>query len=259
MFTGLPRHVHPVDIPESVKKLYSVGFVAALDGTPTLWNPALPRRDPLHLWGDRQQIVSPVVFALGAAERDATWRVNGGGDLARMDRVAEDGGTHEDRAHAVCVHTSGLSDLVGGRELGVWGQWDAKPGWRGLVVSGRRRLRVLRFLIVKVEVKTLIGGMFLLAIVTVAKGAGEASRLGFVLRFRELVLRRGFEAGRARWIWEAGPNARERLVANVFWVRGVGKKPRVVARLLHGALVLRMPIHQHNSLDQRWAKRQWDG
>ena len=102
VFTSLPRHAHPIAIPKSVKQLYSVRFVAA-HGTPTLWNPALPRLDPVHLWGDRQQIVSPVVFALDAVERDATWRANGGGDFARMDLVVEDGGAYEDWAVSIQV------------------------------------------------------------------------------------------------------------------------------------------------------------
>ena len=39
-----------------------------------------------------------MVFALDAVERDATWRASGGGDLAKMDLVAEEGGAYEDRA-----------------------------------------------------------------------------------------------------------------------------------------------------------------
>src|ERR1700733_3158986 len=120
MFTGLSRHAHPIDIPKSVEQLYSVGFVATLNETTTVWDLTIPRWDPLHLWGDRQQIVSPVMFTFGTAVRDTTRRAEGGNDLAGVDRVIEDGRTHEDWAPTVCVYTSGLSDLVGRRELGVW-------------------------------------------------------------------------------------------------------------------------------------------
>jgi hypothetical protein len=60
-----------------------------------------------------------MVFVFGATVRNATRRTKGGNDLARMDRVAEDRGTHENWGHAVCVHSSRFSGLVGRREWGV--------------------------------------------------------------------------------------------------------------------------------------------
>jgi len=79
-----------------------------------------------------------MMVKFGVAVWNATWRVNGRSDLARMNRVLEYRGTYEDRAHAVRVHASGSPDLIGRRELGVCSQWDTKPRWRGKVLSRRR-------------------------------------------------------------------------------------------------------------------------
>jgi len=59
------------------------------------------------------------MFSFGATVCNATWRVNGRSDLARMNRIIEYRGTHEDWAHAVRIHASGWADLMGRRELGV--------------------------------------------------------------------------------------------------------------------------------------------
>ena len=59
------------------------------------------------------------MLEFSAAVWDATRRVNGGGDLARMNGIGEDRRTNEDWAHSVCVLANGWSSLTVRRELGV--------------------------------------------------------------------------------------------------------------------------------------------
>jgi len=119
MFASLSRHIYPTDISKGMIQASPIRFVSALYGTATGRNFTVLRWDPLHIGSDRQEIVSPFVFEFGAGVWDATWGVNGRSDLARMNRVVEDRGTYEDWAHAICVFTSGRSDLIGWRELGI--------------------------------------------------------------------------------------------------------------------------------------------
>lgn len=119
VLAGLSRHFHSIHIRKGVEQLRSVGFVSSFNGMPTLRNFTLPRRDPLHIGGDGQEIVSPAVFALSTTVCNATWRANGRNDLARMDRIVEDRGTQENRARAVCVCGNGRSYLIRRREPGV--------------------------------------------------------------------------------------------------------------------------------------------
>ena len=76
---------------------------------------------------------------------------------------------------------------------------------------------MLRLIVVKVEVKTLFDGASALTIVAVAKGGREGSRLGLILRFGELVLRRGFEVVRTCWIWESDRPLERRLLVSGSW------------------------------------------
>ena len=101
MSTSLPRNIYPADVPKGVVKFLSVRLVPALDRTPTGWDFTISRGDPLHVRSDGQQIVPPVVVKFVTPVRDATGRVNGRGDLARMDRVFEDRRGQVDRAHPV--------------------------------------------------------------------------------------------------------------------------------------------------------------
>lgn len=65
---------------------------------------------------------------------------------------------------------------------------------------------MLWLIFVKMKVQTLFIAVLVTVVVSVSKGAGESSRLGLILRFRELVLRRVFGAVKS-WIWEARINA----------------------------------------------------
>lgn len=119
MYTSLPRHVYPIEIPKGMVKLGPAGVVPTFDRAPTGWDFTVRGGDPLHVWSDRQQIEPPMVVEFAALIRNATQRVDGRSDLARMDRVFEDRGTNVDCAHAVCVHTSAWSDLLGRRKFCV--------------------------------------------------------------------------------------------------------------------------------------------
>jgi len=87
MCAGLTRHLYVVDIRKSVIQFGPIGFVPALYGTATGRDFTVLRWDPFHIGSDGQEIVPPVMFDLGATVRNATRRVNGGCDLARMNRV----------------------------------------------------------------------------------------------------------------------------------------------------------------------------
>jgi hypothetical protein len=119
MLAGLTGHIYPADFTKSMIQFLPIRFVPALYGMATGWDFAVTRWDPFHIGGDGQEVVPPMMFHFRAIVWDATWRVNGRSDLARMDRVGEDRGTYEDWAHAVCVLASGWPNLMGRRELGI--------------------------------------------------------------------------------------------------------------------------------------------
>lgn len=166
------------------------------------------------------------MVSFGATVGDAAWRVNGRGDLARMDRVFEDRRTYVYRAHAVRIHARGWANLVGRRELGVRSQRDTKPRWRGEVLSNRRLV-----MLTTVAKKTPVLTAFAIVIVTAVEVTRETSRLW--LRLRELMLRRRVEA-MGVWIRKIWVDSWGTVVANGFTVGRVADEPGDIVGLLHG-------------------------
>jgi len=101
VLASLTGHIRFTDTSKSVIELVPIRFVSTLYRTTTGRDFTVPRWDPFHIGGDWQEIVPPMVVRFHTTVRNATRRVNGRGDLARMDRVVEDRGTYEDWAHPV--------------------------------------------------------------------------------------------------------------------------------------------------------------
>lgn len=107
MLAGLTRHVHIIDFPEGMIQFQPIGFISTLNGTATLRDFTVLRWDPFHTGSDGQELVFPIMPDFGGSIRHAAWRVNGKGDLARMDGTFKDRGTNVDRAFAIYVVANG--------------------------------------------------------------------------------------------------------------------------------------------------------
>ena len=108
---------------------------------------------------------------------------------------------------------------------------------------------MLGLILVKVGEQISFNAALAATTVALAKGAGEGLGLGWVRRFGELGLRRGFEVVMS-WIWEVWIKSWEMLVGGGPSIGGIAKEPRVVVRLLHGDQCQRASFGRMLNLDQ---------
>ena len=102
MLAHITGHIYIFNPCESMIQPLPARFVPTLYRMAIGRNVSVPRWNPFHLERDGQELVPPVMDDFGATPRDATWRVKGIIDLARVNGVLKDRGTNEDQAIDAC-------------------------------------------------------------------------------------------------------------------------------------------------------------
>lgn len=150
VMASFARNMHAVDMDEGVVQLPPVFLIPALDRSPAVGHLAVLCMNPLHRWGDRQQIESSIVLMLRRSIRHTAGREERGADLAGVDRMLEDCGAYEYWGNMVGVVEGRGTCFMDGRERHVGSQGDAVAGRRGLVVRSMVGFKVhlmVRFMV----------------------------------------------------------------------------------------------------------------